>query len=272
MKYSIKISQPTRLSDAIRVNVLGLKKGREKSLIQMREAKVNGSRVNSDMQLASGDIVDVFVPEVYVETHDVKIVYEDKNIVIADKPVHVDTQEDLPKLLAGRFGRLTPAHRLDTNTTGVIVLARNQNALAALESGFKSRRISKSYVATVRGKMQSDSGVLKHYFVKDSANGKVKVFDEKAENSVDAVTAYIVLISDDETSKLLLHPHTGRTHQLRAQLAHIGKPIIGDGKYGDFEANKKYNAAMQKLRAVSIKFEGLKEPLEYLNGKTFTVD
>ena len=272
MKYSFKTTQKIKLSEAIRSNVPGLKKGRDKSLVSAREAKVNGNRVSGDIDLNSGDIVDVFVPEAYVGVIEIKIIYSDNYIVIVDKPVHTDTQTDLPKLLAPKFGNTYPAHRLDTNTTGIVVLARTLRAHTALTSGFKSRRVTKAYVATVRGKMQTERGLLKHYLVKDEQSGTVKVFDEKVGESMDAVTAYVVLSADGDTSRLLLYPHTGRTHQLRAQLAFVGKPIIGDGKYGDFEANKKHGASMQKLRAVSIKFEGLKEPLEYLNEKTFSTE
>lgn len=267
MKKQIIVKDNTNLLNLLTENFSVLGKTKIKSLISDKNVKVNGVRTRDDLPLKPNDIVDVFVPESIMPDITVKVVYQDDNIVVVDKPPKVDSVTALPKLLKNEYGELFPAHRLDTNTTGLVILAKNAVALDALTQAFRQKQISKEYRATVVGKMPNDSGRLIGWLSKDETKGLVCVYDAKVNNGKEAVTDYKVISYDGELTELALFPKTGRTHQLRVQLAHIGRPILGDGKYGDFNANKRYNKSIQQLRAVRIKFDSMTGCLKYLNDK-----
>lgn len=257
------------LSDALKAELPLIRRGRLKSLIAAREVKVNGKRVDADVTLAAGDVLDAFVPDAYLDNTAVDIIYSDENIVIADKPPKTDSQTALPALLAARFGTLFPAHRLDTNTTGLIILARSRAALDSLTAAFKNRTIEKTYTASVCGQFKQKAGMIKCYLLKNAESGIVTAYDKPVPGGVEAITGYEVISCSGGVSEIRLSPKTGRTHQLRVQLAHAGHPILGDGKYGDFEMNRKHGAATQQLRAESLRLSRLAPPLDYLNGKNF---
>lgn len=260
-----------RLSELIVRNVAGLTKGVVTRIITDKNVKVDGKRVTKDVTPERGQTVDVFIPSALMPD-DIPVIYSDENIVIVDKPKHTESEFAVPKALENRFGKVYPVHRLDINTTGIVVYARNEMARFELEKAFKSHQVRKKYVATAIGKMPSDSGKLKCYLLKDDGRGVVKATDEKVEGSLEAVTEYEVLDYNGELSTVALYPITGRTHQLRVQLAHIGCPILGDSKYGDYAVNKRYNAKEQQLRAVAIRFIRLGGVTRYLSGKEFETE
>lgn len=233
------------------------------------EVKVNGGRERKDVTLGCGDKVEIFLPKKFTPQN-IDTVYEDDNIIIADKPARMLTEGQLEGLLSARA-----AHRLDRNTTGLVLLAKNDVAHCELLRAIKAHDISKFYSAQVLGELPEQSGTLEAYLVKNSESGLCKVYDEPVQSGKKIVTQYKVISFDGTCSNVELSPVTGRTHQLRAHMAHIGCPIIGDGKYGDNAANKAFGAPYQRLRAVRLKFGTLLPPLDYLSGKQFfanTVD
>ena len=163
-------------------------------------------------------------------------------------------------------------HRLDRNTSGIMIFSLNGEAEKELINGFKTHSFIKIYLATVYGKMPKKSDLLTAYLVKDSDNAIVKIYDKKVNGSVLIKTGYTVIEQKKDTSIVSVRLYTGKTHQIRAHLAHIGNPILGDGKYGDFEMNNKYNAKSQMLSATQLTLNFDKQsPLYYLNGKTFSL-
>ena len=237
--------------------------------LRKKDVKVNGKRVSDDITLSIGDKVEIF----YVPTDKDKfeILYKDKNVLIVNK-FSGYTSEIVYDEIKKEYKGAGFIHRLDRNTSGIMIFSLNQTAESELLNGFKERSFDKKYTTTVVGKLPKKEDVLSAYLVKDKDNAKVKIFDKKVQNSVLIKTGYKVLEENGDTSKLEITLYTGKTHQIRAHLAHIGNPILGDGKYGDFEMNKKYNLAEQQLSATSLTlFFGQNSPLNYLNEKKFFI-
>lgn len=270
MKTTIDVTQTARVSDVLGREFPWLGKGKIKRLIDGKNISVGGKRTAEDVVVPAGERCEVFLPEAFAPP-EIPVVYADDNVVIADKPVKIDSVAALPACLRGTYGTLYPVHRLDTNTTGLVVLARGRKTETELVRAFRDRAVRKKYVATVVGTPKPAKGRLVGYLVKDASRGLVTVSDKPVRGGSEAVTEYEVLRSYDGLSDVALYPLTGRTHQLRAQLAHIGCPVLGDGKYGDFEENKKRGVALQRLRAVSVKFLSLSGIVDYLSGREFEV-
>ena len=268
MKYDLIAPRGMALSELLAEKLSFLGKRELSSLISDRRVKVSGVRTGSDVRLSEGDAVEVYSS---AKKPEARVVYEDKNILVADKPAHVDTMS-LPSLLGTEYGALYPVHRLDVNTTGIVILARTVEAKAELEREFKARTVKKKYIATVVGVPDPPSGIMRHWLVKDGVKGIVRAYDKPVRGGLESVAAYELVSRSGELSELALYPSTGRTHQLRVQLAAAGIPILGDGKYGDFAANKKYGVSAQRLRAVSVKLSGAAGVLSALRGKEFTIE
>ncbi len=236
-------------------------------LLREKDIKINGKRVSQDCALNVGDRVEIY----YIPAKKPKyaLIFSDENIIVIDKKsgytseeVFVDLQEEYN---GTRF-----IHRLDRNTAGVMIFARNDIAENLLLQGFKKHSFDKKYLAKVYGKMPKEKDILTAFLTKDSTASTVKIFDRKMPNSVEIKTGYKVLSNSGETSLLEVTLYTGKTHQIRAHLAHMGHFIIGDGKYGDNQINKNFKTKSQMLVAHSLmlKFEE-NSALYYLNGKTF---
>lgn len=270
MRETFVAKKTTMLSCVLLDEYPYLGKNRVARLISAKNVKINEKRVSVDLRVEKNASVEVFIPASFIPNTPT-VVYSDDNILIVDKPVHMDSTEALPKILEKEYGKLFPVHRLDTNTTGIIALARGIKTKTELERAFKERGVQKKYIATVVGKPKKPSGTIRNWLVKDAEKGIVKASVTKINGSLEAITDYEVISAEDGLSKIALYPHTGRTHQLRAQLASIGCPILGDGKYGDYEENKKRGVSVQQLRAVSIKFIEVDGIINYLCGKEFEV-
>ena len=161
-------------------------------------------------------------------------------------------------------------HRLDRNTSGIMIFALNEAAERGPGAGFKNRTFIKIYRARLKGTPRPQEGVLKGYLLKDAESASVKITDKPCKGALPVKTGYRVLESDGVTSLVEIRLYTGRTHQIRAQFAHIGCPVAGDGKYGDAEFNRRLGVNRQQLNARSLTLVfGQGSPLYYLNGKTF---
>ena len=270
MKETFFAEKNAMLSGILSLRYPWLNKSKIQRLITGKNVKLDGARVSADAKVAKNAELEVFLPATF-EAEKIEVVYLDENVVIADKPAHTDSVTALPKMLEKEYGTLYPVHRLDTNTTGIVVLARGHKTRVELELAFKRREVHKKYIATVVGTPKKSKGVMSGWLIKDSASGIVRVSNVRLAGGLEAVTEYEVISSEDGLSEVELLPLTGRTHQLRAQLAHLGCPILGDGKYGDFDENKRRGVNVQQLRAVSIKFNNVGGIVNYLKGREFEV-
>lgn len=236
--------------------------------LRKKDIKVNGVRVNKDIMLNAGDKIEVYYSASEVDKY--TLIYSDENVLVIDKKQGYSSESVYEDLLINNQG-LGFIHRLDRNTSGIMIFSKNQRAEEELLSGFKNRTFIKKYHALVFGKTPKKEDVLTAYLFKDSKSAIVKISDKKTTGSVLIKTGYKVLDYKDGKSLLEVTLYTGKTHQIRAHLAHIGNPIVGDGKYGENQSNLLEKEKYQKLQAVSLTLQfSPNDLLYYLNGKTFT--
>lgn len=248
--------------------------------LRKKDIRVNGNRVNKNITVFTGDVVDVYIADdiLYANKNlDLPVVYEDSNILIINKPASIEVtgNNSVTSMLQQKYAFILPCHRLDRNTCGIVVFAKNNEALEILLDKFKNHEIEKHYACLVYGIPSKNTETLSAYLFKDSKKSVVYISDIPKKGFVKIVTSYSVLEKyTNNTSLLDINLHTGRTHQIRAHLAHIGFPIIGDGKYGVNDINKKFNCKTQKLCSYKIKFNfnSFSGILDYLIGKEFVID
>ncbi len=234
------------------------------------ETRVNGAKTKQNAPLAAGDTVEIFLPQ-NAALPPIKTVFEDDTILIADKPPHMESETQLPAVLLKTRGLQTYAvHRLDVNTTGLLILAKTAAARDALIAAFAAGQVHKTYAARVFGCPPKPRGEWRGYLAKNARTAYCTVTDTPQKGSREIVTRYEVA-AKGEQSLLWLHPVTGRTHQLRAQTAHAGIPIVGDDKYGNRAKNRAAGAKRQLLRAVALRFGTLSGVVKHLSGQTFAV-
>lgn len=235
-------------------------------LLKNKEIKVNGKRVSSNVTVEKGDEVCYFLTKKQEEKPAFFIVYEDENILVVDKESGVNSEAVYAAL--ARECTCYFIHRLDRNTQGLMVFALNEKTECALLAAFKERQVEKRYHALCVGRFPKREEVLTAYLKKDAERAQVRVYDTPKNGAERIVTEYHVLDETNNCTKVEVTLHTGKTHQIRAHLAYIGCPILGDMKYGNTAANKEKKAARQCLVAKYLSFtaEGI---LAYLKGKEF---
>ena len=262
------VSDGGKLSKEAVLKINGLTYAALMKALRKKDVKVNGLRINSDIRLNAGDRVEVyFVPSV---SRRYEKLYSDKNLLVINKHAGI-TSEDLFEKLREEYKELYFIHRLDRNTSGVMLFAFNKSAEKELKDSFKNRRLDKIYRAVVYGIMPEKEGILKGYLIKDSEKALVKILDFPAPGAAAVKTGYrVVKEYENGTSLLEITLYTGKTHQIRAHLAHAGHFVIGDGKYGDNAVNRAFKVKTQMLAAVSITLHSDGGLLGYLDGKTFT--
>ena len=234
-----------------------------RTLLKAREIRVNGARVSADMPLKQGDIVRYFLTPKQESRAAFSVVYEDGNVIVADKESGVNSEAVFSALC--ERGETYFIHRLDRNTAGLLVFAKNAEAEGELLSAFRDRRVEKIYLARVVGCPKEKHAVCTAYLKKDAAVSRVRVSSKPVGEKI--ITEYEVL-EGGETSLLRVTLHTGKTHQIRAHLAFLGFPIVGDEKYGDGAYNRAHNAVRQKLVAKRLTLH-CAGALAYLDGRSF---
>ena len=233
--------------------------------LRRRDVRVNGVRVGKDVAVRAGDKIAAYVDAAPTHT----VLYEDANLLAVDKRKGVESEALFEEL--SRRGETYFIHRLDTNTDGVMLFAKNKAAEKELLHGFKTRAFEKYYLAEVYGSFEPDCGVLRDYLVKDAAASSVKIYKTPVPNSVPVVTEYKTLEKRERTSLLEVRLVTGKTHQIRAHLAFYGHFVIGDGKYGAESVNRALKAKKQRLTARRVVLHFAGGALAYLDGKTIEI-
>ncbi len=273
--------------------------------IRKKRIKVNGKRAEISTRLSEGDVLDLYINDEFFEkpepTYDflhagtnLNILFEDENVLVLDKPVgllaHPDDREYVDTLI-GRVKRylyekgeydpeaeqsFTPAlvNRIDRNTGGIVLAAKNAEALRVLNQKMKDREIHKFYLCAVHGTPKPSQGLLKGYLWKDEKKNRVYVYKDFKPGSKTIETKYRVLKSAENMSLVEVELLTGRTHQIRAHFASIGCPLVGDGKYGNNQNNRKQGGRRKQfLYSYKTVFDFTTDAgaLEGLNGMTFEV-
>ncbi len=273
--------------------------------IRLKRIKLNGKGARRDTKLTSGDVIQMYVNDEFFEppsednaylkitAPSLDIVYEDENILLVNKQAgmlcHSDGAWSYNTLIAHiqaylyAKGEWRPRHenafspalcnRIDRNTSGIVIAAKNAEALRVMNEKIKNREVEKYYLAVVHGAPKPKTGRLEGYLFKDAVKNQVFVSDKSVPGSKTAVTEYKTLAVKDRLALVECRLITGRTHQIRAQLAHAGHPLLGDGKYGREKLNKPYGETGQALCSWRLVFD-FKTPagvLEYLGGRSFHV-
>lgn len=272
--------------------------------IRLKRIKLGGKRCEISTRLAVGDELCLYInDEFFAETNSTEtfklaptslsILYEDDNILLVDKQPGLVVHEDesgQPDTLINRIqhylyekGAYNPldehsfapalCNRIDRNTGGIVIAAKNAPALRVLNQKIKDRELCKLYLAIVHGHLEKPSATLEAYLVKDSNENKVTVTQQKTPEGRTILTKYWVLDENERYSLVEVDLLTGRTHQIRAHFAFIGHPLLGDTKYGLARENKGTGYKFQALYAYKLAFCFSTDagPLEYLNGKEFCV-
>jgi len=237
--------------------------------LRKKDVKINGKRVSEDVLLCVGDKVEIYYQPIEIKKFD--SIFVDDNIFVVKKAKGY-TSDDVYESVKAVNPNARFIHRLDRNTDGIMIFALNDKAEKELLYGFKERTFDKKYKATVKGTPKNKNATLSAYLVKDSDASRVKIFDNPVKDSSPIKTGYSLLEARGDVSDLEVTLYTGKTHQIRAHLAYIGHPIVGDGKYGDFAFNKKKGVREQMLTATKLTLNFDKtDYLYYLNGKTFKI-
>lgn len=253
--------------------------------LRKKDVRINNVKVSTNETIHEGDIIAIYLTDdlLYGNSINYSIVFEDDNILIVNKPSGISILEDknneitLTQILSQKYNiPIYPCHRLDRNTSGIIVFAKNKDSEKILMDKFKSKEIEKKYVCVVSGILKEKHKLLDSYLFKDNKSSTVYVSDKPKKGYLNILTEYTVLNENisKNISLLDISLKTGRTHQIRAHLSHINHPIIGDGKYGFNDVNKHFKKNTQMLCSYYLKFnfESDSGILNYLKGKEFFID
>ena len=274
--------------------------------IRIKRIKLNNKRAQKDTHISAGDTIQLYINDEFfdkpkesnsylkISTPHLNILYEDKNILLADKKpgilCHSAGAWDYNTLIANiqaylrKTGEWDPkaensfvpalCNRIDRNTGGIVIAAKNAEALRVLNQKIKDREIDKFYLCAVYGRPSPRSGKLENFIFKDASKNQVYIKTKSEPGAKTAITKYSVITSKGPLSLVECELLTGRTHQIRAQMAYAGWPLLGDGKYGKEKINRTYHEKGQALYSYKLRFSFTTDAgsLEYLNGMTFTVN
>ena len=274
--------------------------------IRLKKIKVNRKRAENNTILAEGDTIQCFLADEFFEKKvnessfesisvKLDIIYEDENIMLLNKRPGVSVHEDengstntlITHIQAYLYQKgeyrpdeeqsFAPAlcNRIDRNTGGIVIAAKNAEALRVMNEKIKYREIDKFYLAAIHGVPKPEAATIKGYLLKDDKQNMVRVYDKNPPRGAkEIITKYKVVAKKKDSSLIEVELLTGRTHQIRAHMSHIGHPLVGDGKYGINKDDRSKGYKFQALYSYRLRFSfDTSNPtvLDYLNGKEFKI-
>ena len=274
--------------------------------IRIKRIKCNGQRCQRDQRLQAGDVLQLYINDEFFEQPrednlfltlfepKLDIVYEDENLLLLNKRpglvVHADETEKVNTLINHIQAYLyqkrewnpkwenafTPAlcNRIDRNTGGIVIAAKNAETLRIINDKIRDREITKKYLCIALGRLEPPEGKLECFLLKDEGKKQVAVYHRPVPGGKTAVTLYKTLRFREGLSLVEVELLTGRTHQIRASFADVGHPLLGDGKYGRGDVNRRYGETRQALCSYYLRFDFPTDAgiLEYLRGREFQVE
>lgn len=246
----------------------GLNYNKIQALFRKRDVKVNGKRVDANYMLSENDEITLY--SYYENFFKIKIIYEDENIIIIDKPKKLEVISETRDIsLLNIINKdFFVVHRIDFNTEGLVVLAKNLSSKKELDFAFKNGLVNKSYITICKNIPLEKNVVFSDFLIKNE--NKVKVTKNKSREAKSVITEIYTIKTKGNYSLLNVNLKTGRTHQIRAHLAFHNLFVLGDDKYGDFTTNKKLNLKSQILKCYKLSFNFSENSLlSYLNSQIF---
>jgi 23S rRNA pseudouridine955/2504/2580 synthase len=258
-----------RLSLILGEKVRGITYGAIQKLFRKGDVRVNGKKVFKDTVVADGDVIRVYYKE---QERDFTPFFDNEYIACFFKPARIACtgENSLEEAVKAKYGYII-CHRLDTNTEGIVIFAKTEEVFAEMKKVFKTRSVEKHYLTAVAGIVRG-SGELKAYLIKNADESFVKIYDKRMPGSVEIVTRYDAIYTGRSGSVLDVELVTGRTHQIRAHLAHTGHPVIGDPKYCPEKTNRYFGKKYQLLRAYKVIFHIADGALAALDGVKIEYD
>ena len=280
----VKSLLPVRLDKYLMEQFPALNLGRLNKALRENKIKLNGKKQPLSTRVQNGDTIRLFLRDDQLENRPLPLavfVYEDDDMIVANKPAGIEVDGPSADTLLkrvqaklaseGKAPHAVLCHRLDTGTSGLILLAKNSRAEQFLTSAIKTRSIEKRYLCVTFGRPQPPAALMHDYLLKDADRGIVKVVNSPAGGAKEVITGYETLAVSGRLALLEVELVTGRTHQIRAHLAHIGCPILGDSKYGNNAANRELHFKYQALCAWELRFPAQidDEQFAHLAGRVF---
>ena len=295
----VKSLLPVRLDKYLMEQYPCLGPGRLNKALRENKIKLNGKKQPLSTRVQNGDVVRIYLldeqlgilpqdgPAFLAARAPAEFIYENKELIVANKPAGIPVDGGEADTLLNRvlrrlyeeqrYDAAHPprlCHRLDTGTSGLILLAKNNAAESFLTAQIKARSITKHYLCVTFGRPNPPAALLRDYLLKDAERGIVYITDGTAGGAKEVITGYETLAVSGRLAELKVELVTGRTHQIRAHLAHIGCPILGDSKYGNNAANRELRFKYQALCAWELRFPDTiaDERFAHLAGRVFHAD
>ncbi|MBR5521206.1 MAG: RluA family pseudouridine synthase [Oscillospiraceae bacterium] len=272
-----------------------LKTGTLNKFLRNNKIKLNGKKVPLNTPLKKGDIINLFIDDSYLEkpninnafkfsSKNLEIIYEDDNLLVVNKPAGIPVNDDNWQNFDTLINRVknyyyinnidrSPAlcHRLDTGTQGLVMLAKNETFLKFMLDMFRDKSLEKEYICIVKGIPKKKNALYSAYLTKNAKQGYVTISDKSKDNNSKPIQTQVTLLeSYNDYSLLKVGLITGRTHQIRAHLAYLNMPVLGDSRYGINSLNRQLKLKYQTLCSRKIAFGKIDHPeYGYLSGKGF---